>query len=117
VELHGRILGAKANEINAAVVAVTAALQHPLMHRAKTAAEKGDCHRDLPLTMRMEDGTLIEGVADLVFREDDRWIVVDFKTDRELASGLERYRRQVSLYAKTISEVRDAETAAFLLSV
>jgi hypothetical protein len=28
----------------------------------------------------MEDGMLIEGVADLVSREEDRWIVVDFTT-------------------------------------
>lgn len=116
-ELQARIFGAKDEETKAAIVTVTAALQHPLMQRARAAAANGDCHRELPLTLRMEDGTLIEGVADLVFREDDRWIVVDFKTDQELASGLDRYRRQVSIYAKAISEVRKAEAVGFLLSV
>lgn len=116
-ELQGRILGATDEEVKAAIVAVKAALQHPLMQRARVAAEKGACYRELPLTLRMEDGTLIEGVADLVFRESDRWIVVDFKTDQELRAELERYRRQVSIYAKTISEAHKSDIAAFLLRV
>jgi ATP-dependent exoDNAse (exonuclease V) beta subunit len=37
-------------------------------------------------------GTLVEGIADLVLREGEKWILVDFKTDQELTSGLERYR-------------------------
>jgi ATP-dependent exoDNAse (exonuclease V) beta subunit len=95
-ELQGRIVGAKDEEVKSAIVAVTAALQQPLIQRARAASEKGHCYRELPLTLRMEDGTLIEGIADLVFREDGRWIVVDFKTDQELARELVRYRRQVS---------------------
>ena len=87
------------------------------MQRARAAAEKGECYRELPLTLRMEDGKLIEGMADLVFREGSRWIVVDFKTDQELASELERYHRQVSIYAKTIREVHKAESEAFLFRV
>ena len=116
-ELQGRIVGAKEDEVKSAIVAVTSALQHPLIQRARAAAEKGDCYRELPLTLRMEDGTLIEGIADLVFRERDRWIVVDFKTDQELASGLERYRRQVSIYAKTIGEGHNVKSEAFVLRI
>jgi ATP-dependent helicase/nuclease subunit A len=115
--LQARILGAKEEEVRAAIAAVSAALQHPLMRRAKAAAGRGECSRELPLTLRMEEGTLIEGVADLVFREGDRWMVVDFKTDQELAKELERYRRQVSIYARTIGEVHHAESAAFLFRV
>jgi ATP-dependent helicase/nuclease subunit A len=117
-KLQGRILGAKEEEISAAVAVVTTALKHPLLQRAVTAAEKGDCYRELPLTLRVqEDEMLVEGVADLVFCEGSRWIVVDFKTDQELANGLEHYRRQVSIYAKAIGESRNAETTAFLLSL
>ena len=65
----------------------------------------------------MEDGLLIEGIADLAFREEDRWTVVDFKTDQEVRSDLERYRRQVWIYAQTISEVHKQQCAAFLLRV
>lgn len=63
----------------------------------------------------MDDGVLIEGVADLVFPDGDRWIVVDFKTDQELASELERYRRQVSIYAKTISKAHAVKSEAYLM--
>ncbi len=46
-------------------------------------------------------------MVDLAFLEpgDDgtpTWWVVDFKTDRELDSELDVYRRQVSLYAEMI---------------
>jgi ATP-dependent exoDNAse (exonuclease V) beta subunit len=60
---------------------------------------------------------LIEGVADLVFREDIAWVVVDFKTDQEIKADLGRYQRQVSIYAKTIGEIHGEPCAAFLLRV
>lgn len=116
-ELQGRILGAKQDELEAAISAVSRALQHPLMQRARVAAQIHHCYRELPLTLRTDDGTLIEGVADLIFREGDRWIVVDFKTDQELTKELERYRRQVAIYAKTISEAHKAESTAYLMQV
>jgi ATP-dependent helicase/nuclease subunit A len=113
-QLHGRILGAPVDEIEAAVATVTAALQHPLMERARKAAACGACHREVPLTLREDNGTLIEGLADLAFREDGKWIVVDFKTDQELAGALERYRRQVAIYATAISKATSSISEAFL---
>ncbi len=35
------------------------------------------------------DGTLVEGVIDLVFEDDDWWTIVDFKTDAEIGIALE----------------------------
>jgi ATP-dependent exoDNAse (exonuclease V) beta subunit len=116
-ELQGRVLGASEEEVKAAIDAVAAALRHPLMQRAQAAALKGECERELPLTLRMEDGVLVEGIADLVFREGESWVVVDFKTDKELASALERYRRQVAIYATAIREANNARSEAFLLRV
>jgi len=71
----------------------------------------------LPLTLRMSDGLLVEGIADLVFRESDEWIVVDFKTDQELAAELPAYRRQISIYASTVGKAKNTYTSAFLLRV
>jgi ATP-dependent exoDNAse (exonuclease V) beta subunit len=116
-ELEGRILGAERGEIEAAILAVTAVLQHPLMKRARISSEKGCCYRELPLTLLMDDGTLIEGITDLAFREEDRWTVVDFKTDHEIESGLDRYCRQISVYAKTITEVHKQQCSSFLLKI
>jgi ATP-dependent exoDNAse (exonuclease V) beta subunit len=46
-----------------------------------------------------------------------KWIVVDFKTDEELAGVLERYRRQVAIYATAISEATASSCDSFLFRV
>jgi ATP-dependent exoDNAse (exonuclease V) beta subunit len=116
-ELQGRILGAHREETKAATAAVLAALEHPIMQKARVALLAGECQGELPLTLRLEDGTLVEGIADMVFRDGDSWILVDFKTDQELTAELPTYRRQVSIYAAAIQEVKKARTLAFLLRV
>jgi ATP-dependent helicase/nuclease subunit A len=116
-ELQGRILGAPSEEVRAAAVAVNGALKHPLLQQARASAMTGQCFRELPLTLRMDDGLLVEGVADLVFKDEATWVVVDFKTDQEIKGDLERYRRQVSIYAKTVGEIHGQRCSAFLLRV
>jgi ATP-dependent exoDNAse (exonuclease V) beta subunit len=113
-QLHGRILGALAEEIEAAATTVVAALRHPLMERARNAAACAACYREIPVTLREDDGSLVEGLADLAFRENGKWIVVDFKTDQELGGAMERYRRQVAIYATAISKATSSSSDAFL---
>jgi ATP-dependent exoDNAse (exonuclease V) beta subunit len=115
-QLQGRILGATREEISAAADAVFSALEHPLLKRAHAAAMEGCCYRELPLTLKLTDGLLVEGVADLVFSEHGKWSVVDFKTDHEL-SALSRYRRQIAIYAAAVRERTQAECTATLLRV
>jgi ATP-dependent exoDNAse (exonuclease V) beta subunit len=115
-QLQGRILGATPEEISAAAEAVCVALEHPLMKRAQAAAKVGCCYRELPLTLKLADGLLVEGVADLVFSEQGMWSVVDFKTDHQ-AQALSRYRRQVAIYATAVRERTQAECTATLLRV
>ncbi|NVB78384.1 MAG: UvrD-helicase domain-containing protein [Kofleriaceae bacterium] len=105
---QARLIGASAEEIAAAVVAVTAALAHPLMVRAANADR---VRREVPVVMdaRMN---LVEGVIDLAFAEGERWIVVDFKTDGELALSRSIYETQVQLYARAL-----AASEALLLMV
>jgi ATP-dependent helicase/nuclease subunit A len=63
---------------------------------------------EVPLQALWEEGvvvpTLLRGAIDLVFREDDGWVLVDYKTDRPGAGGLEKKARehavQVRLYAE-----------------
>jgi ATP-dependent helicase/nuclease subunit A len=116
-EMQGRILGAPGEEVRAATRAVDSALRNPLLQRARMAADAGKCFRELPLTLKMDDRLLVEGVADLVFKEDIRWVVVDFKTDQQINGDLERYRKQVSLYAKSVGDIHGQECAAFLLRI
>jgi len=60
-------------------------------------------------------GSILEGVLDLAFEEDDGWTVVDFKTQAELAGPLARHRRQVSAYASVVARVTGRPAAAVLM--
>jgi ATP-dependent exoDNAse (exonuclease V) beta subunit len=65
----------------------------------------------------LTDGTQVEGVLDLAFLEKDEWTVVDFKTDRELEKELERYKRQVVLYALSIKRATGQACAGVLMKI
>jgi ATP-dependent exoDNAse (exonuclease V) beta subunit len=104
-------------EIPAAAQAVSAALGHPLLRRAAQAWRRGDCRRETPVTLRGADGAWLEGVVDLAFREEQRWTVIDFKTDHDIAHGLETYRHQVALYADAIEAATTERAQAVLLLV
>ena len=116
--LQGRLLGATADEIAAAVEAAGRALAHPLMRRAAEAARAGRCRRETPVLLRLDDGVIVEGVVDAAFLEDGAgWTIVDFKTDVEIAGRLEEYRRQVGLYARAIAQATGAPARGVLLRV
>jgi ATP-dependent exoDNAse (exonuclease V) beta subunit len=118
VASEGRGLGAKDEEVAAAVGVIERVLAHTLLQRAGAAAARGACRRESPVTWSLADGTLVEGVVDLAFEEDGRWIVVDYKTDRELADlGEEQYRRQVALYATAIARATGQTTTGVLVRV
>ena len=100
-----RMIGAPDEEVAAAATAVKAALQSPLMRRAAAA---DTVMRECPLVLRLEDGTAVEGIADLAFAESTSdgavWTVVDFKTDVEVASRLDEYRAQIRFYVRAVRE-------------
>jgi ATP-dependent exoDNAse (exonuclease V) beta subunit len=110
-----RLLGARDDERRAAVEVALAALAHPLLRRAAAAGAR--CRRESAIVLRLEDGMLVECVADLAFRDADEWIVVDFKTDAELGQRVDSYRRQVALYVRGIAEATSAPARGHLLRV
>jgi ATP-dependent helicase/nuclease subunit A len=116
--VHGRILSAPDDEVDAATETVKNLLTHALLGRARAAESRGDCRRETPVTCTLADGTLIEGIVDLAFEEQDGWTVVDYKTDRELAAiGEDRYRRQVALYASAIAQATGRPASGVLIRV
>ena len=118
--LHGRVFGATDAEVAAAADVAVRVLSHPLLARARAAAQRGDCRREAPVSMRTDDGVLIEGVVDVAFREEGAWTVVDYKTDRDLeeaGGAVEIYRRQVALYAEMISRATGDPSRAVLMRV
>ena len=102
----------------AAAAIAEGVLGHDLLVRARRADARGACRRETPVTLTLEDGTLVEGVVDLAFEEDGAWIVVDYKTDRELArSGKAPYRRQLAAYASAIARATGAPASGILARV
>ena len=100
-----KMIGATEDEVAAATTAVVAALKSPLMLRAKAAQT---VMRECPLMIKLEDGTAVEGIADLAFAENTGdgavWTVVDFKTDVEVAPRLDEYRTQIRFYVRAVRE-------------
>jgi ATP-dependent exoDNAse (exonuclease V) beta subunit len=111
-----RALGASPEEAAAAAEAAANALAAPIMRRAAIARE---LRRESALALTLDDGGIAEGVADLAFAEANggapRWVVVDFKTDIEIAPRMAEYRVQLALYLRAIRRATGRDAIAFLL--
>jgi ATP-dependent helicase/nuclease subunit A len=119
--VNGRLVGATEEEVIAAVATVHATLEHPVLRRAAASAMKGKIRRETPVLLTLDDGSLVEGVVDLAFREDSDefsgWTVVDFKTDREFVAASERYSAQVSVYSAAIQAATGVPSRGILLII
>jgi ATP-dependent helicase/nuclease subunit A len=112
----GRTLGAPGDEVAAAIEAAVGALGTPLIRRAAGAEE---VRRESAILVTLDDGTLVEGVADLAFSEksggNHQWIVVDFKTDLEIASRIDEYRAQLALYVRAVRHAMGVPACGIIL--
>jgi hypothetical protein len=67
------------------------------------------------------EGVTVEGVVHLAFPErvasGERWVVVDFKTDTDIAGRLDEYRVQLLLYLRAISQSTGADARGVLMCV
>jgi len=117
-DAEGRLLSATEEEVQSAAAAAEAALGHDLLVRARRASA---CRRETPMVLRSTDGSLVEGILDLAFREieggEPIWTVVDFKTDVEIADRREDYERQVGLYARAVTAATGERARGVLFSV
>jgi ATP-dependent exoDNAse (exonuclease V) beta subunit len=104
-------------EVYAAAEVVTSLLKDPLFDRVREAERAGRCERELPIVWKAPDGTLIEGTIDLAFEDVSGLTVVDFKTDRELATDLERYTRQLTVYCQALGTLRGTIARGILARV
>ena len=60
------------------------------------------CLVEHPFLVEWQDGALLEGVVDLLFKEPEGWVLVDYKTDRideDFQARLPRYQEQLRHYA------------------
>jgi ATP-dependent exoDNAse (exonuclease V) beta subunit len=119
--IHGRLVGATDEEIEAAATTVKETLLHPIMRQAARGAENGGLRRETPILLRRADGTLAEGIVDLAFREGTSdftgWTVVDFKTGGEFEANKATYTAQVALYVEAIERATKLPTRGILFVV
>ena len=113
-EVHGRVLGAPREEVEAAIDATQAALHHPLLAKARCAQR---LHRELPIILRLDGNRVIEGVIDLAFEVDGCWHIVDFKTDADMGANRAHYERQLQWYGLALSRLNNSPVKAYLLSL
>ncbi len=93
-----------------AVSLVERLLAHPVVARARVSRRR---FVELPVLFRddaLEGSPLVEGKIDLLFEEDDGWVVVDWKTDRvsTAAARAERetlYTPQLESYSRALIAV------------
>jgi ATP-dependent helicase/nuclease subunit A len=112
---HSRLLSdVTADEERAAVAVVSAVLRHDLIARARVSAS---VKRETPVSWVQKDGMLIEGILDLAFDEGGETVVVDFKTDHELAAGETRYRAQLLQYVNAVSRATGRPASGVLFRV
>ncbi|MBQ6848434.1 MAG: helicase-exonuclease AddAB subunit AddA [Clostridia bacterium] len=71
---------------------------------------------DLPHTMAQE-AVLVQGIADCLFREGDRLILVDYKTDKVKAADelRDRYRSQMTFYKQALEAIFNLPVEEMLL--
>ena len=76
-------------------------------------------HRELPLaTIQTQEETTVitEGVADLVFREGEHWILVDYKSDADIPPDrLATYNAQLLQYVSMLNDAGIDVAAAYIL--
>jgi ATP-dependent exoDNAse (exonuclease V) beta subunit len=111
-ELQARVLGADDAEVAAATDAVESLFAHDVLERVRAAGNR--VSREVPIGY-VENGVLIEGAADLIVLDDDRAVVMDFKTDAELDAGLEWHRRQMRLYARGLMAITGRPAEAIIV--
>jgi ATP-dependent exoDNAse (exonuclease V) beta subunit len=113
-EVHGRLLGATSEEVEAAIDAVALTLGHPLLAAARGAPQ---LHREFPVILKLDSKRVLEGVIDLAFEAEGCWHIVDFKTDADIAANRAHYERQLHWYGLALSRLNNAPVKAHLLSI
>jgi ATP-dependent helicase/nuclease subunit A len=60
---------------------------------------------------------IVDGQVDLAYETADGWVIVDFKTDIEIASAQDAYKQQVALYVEAVQRATGKPARGILLRV
>ena len=122
--LHAKLFAAPDDERDAAAGIATKLLTHPRFESAR-AARSGRQTRvargaGVAAARRRRRGSrrrLVDGQVDLAYETDSGWVVVDFKTDIEIASAQDAYKQQVALYVEAVRRATGKPATGVLLRV
>lgn len=96
---------------------IEAFVENPIAPRMAAAAVRGDLYREKPFVMQHSleasaETVLVQGIIDVFWMEQDRIILLDYKTDRvkEAQELILRYQTQLDLYADALSRVFSTDT-------
>jgi ATP-dependent exoDNAse (exonuclease V) beta subunit len=103
----GRRHGASEQEIAAAGEAARAALA------AIVAPEGATRYREMPVMVRLEDGTIVDGRVDCAWSDGVQWVVIDYKTDRREKRNV----AQVQLYGLALQRATGLPARGVVLEV
>ncbi|WP_301859924.1 helicase-exonuclease AddAB subunit AddA [uncultured Megasphaera sp.] len=108
------------------IPAVVQFCQSPLGQRMAAAAEM---HREYPFSVLLPgggylpdvedgEGLLVQGVIDCLFRDDNGWVLVDYKTDRlQTADAFRtRYAVQLALYRQALEQLGVPVSQSYIYS-
>jgi ATP-dependent exoDNAse (exonuclease V) beta subunit len=108
-EIWGRRHGASDFERAAAADASRQTLEY----LARTMPPAAERHRELPVMVRLAEGTLVDGRIDFAWCSGNLWTVVDYKTDRREKRNV----TQVQLYALALQRATGIPARGLVLEV
>ncbi len=129
--LHAKLFAAPDDERDAAAGIAIKLLKHPRFEAARASQAAGKrVWREAPVSLRLDTSTsltagdapastvhLVDGQIDLAYETDSGWVVVDFKTDIEIASAQDSYKQQVALYVEAVRRATGQPATGVLLRV
>jgi ATP-dependent helicase/nuclease subunit A len=88
----------------------------PLWESINRAEER---HHELPYTLSLPQGGIDIGTIDLLYREGERWTIVDFKTDElrdevALDKAVKRYLPQLMRYKRAVRDFLHADSQVLI---
>jgi len=136
--LHSKLFAAPDDERDAAAGIAIKLLTHPRFEAARAAEAAGRrVWREAPVSLKIGLSTstfatatvdkspraggqegeslLVDGQVDLAYETDAGWVVVDFKTDIEIASAADAYKQQVALYVEAVTRATGKPATGVLL--
>jgi ATP-dependent helicase/nuclease subunit A len=119
--LHAKLFAAPDEERDAAAGIAIKLLTHPRFESARKAEAAGRrVWREAPVSLRVDkdgESQLVDGQVDLAYETDKGWVIVDFKTDIEIASAADAYKQQVALYVEAVKRATGKPATGVLLRV